>query len=292
MNAECLYLNIENTSKIILACYKKMAILEMKGLDTSLEYEKTLKSMELLSSLEDSYYAMLSSDKILEEKFYAYIGWKFDNRKLKNYATGYYRLFHEFPDEELINVRMFTKLSTLKSIEVIDENETRIRNMGEIVAYLFERKNVMFLDILDDDIDNPDYAPIRKTLIKAKYDQAFMLKKSNVTCEVDQEDIECVGIGNDLFDVETLGMKLSKLNDKSIEANYRSVILNLAYIKSCLLQVHPFLVFELISKFENKKEKGEVNDTPGYQLFMKTLEEIVPLRDRYLITDNTLKRKI
>lgn len=292
MTAECLYLNITNISRMILACYKKMSILEMKGLDTSLEYEKTLKNMETLSMIEDGYYSMLSSDKLLERNFYTYIAWKFDQKKLNSYATGYYRLFHEFPDEELINIRMFNRLSTLKNIEVTNEKYTENRKMGEIVSYLFERKNMMFLDILDDEINVPEYSSIRKTLIKAKYDHAFMLKKSNVTCEVMQEDIECVGIGNDLLDVKTLGMKMSKLNEKSIEANYRSVILNLAYIKSCLLQVHPILIYQLINEFEEKLKKGEVSNTTGYQLFMKTLEDIIPLRDKYLITDKTLKRKI
>ncbi len=291
MNAESLYLTITNLSNIILACYKKLAILEIKGLESSPEYEKILRCMELYSKLEDGYYDKLFSDKKLEEEFMSYIGHKFDDRHLRNYATGYYRLFHEFPNEELVNVRMFSRLSTMKSVEVVKEVNP-LPNIDSIVDYLFERKNHIFLDVLEDDIDNPNYKSVRNVLIKAKYDQAFMMKKKEVTCEVSQEEIECVGIGNDIHDVETLGLKLSKLSDKTIEHNYRSVILNIAYIKSALIQCHPFLVYELIDRFEKKLDSKEVSDTPGYRLFMGVLDSIPQIREQYLITDATLKRKL
>ena len=57
MDSKNLFLSISNITKNILICYKRMAMLDEKGMSSSLEYEKCLKMLDELTKVEDYYYS-------------------------------------------------------------------------------------------------------------------------------------------------------------------------------------------------------------------------------------------
>ena len=70
MDAKTLFLSINNLTKSILLCYRKLCVLDFKGKSASVEYEKLLKLVDTLTELEDYYYSFIfNADNNLKDAF-------------------------------------------------------------------------------------------------------------------------------------------------------------------------------------------------------------------------------
>lgn len=288
INGENAYYSLVGIGTSILSHYKKLADLEIKDQTSSQEYEKVIKNIKTLTKFEDYYYGLLIDPKFNVE-FQAFLATKCTQREFDNYTAGYYKLFHEFSDEELVKLRIYSKIIENMKIEAV--LSSGITGLDKAVEYILERKNKMFIDLINEDAENPQYKEIRKMIVKAKYDNAFILKKKDLVYDADENMLEALGVGNDIEEVATLGKKMSKLSEKSINANVRSILLNIAYIKSCLAQFPDNLVEQIKERFNDMLESGEISDTPGFQLFIDTLDQVSETKKRHITDNMKLKRK-
>ena len=109
MDSKNLFLSISNITKNILICYKRMAILDEKGMSSSLEYEKCLRMLDELTKVEDYYYSCFFND--LDKNFCGFVDLlvqsysEEDFNKIRN--GEWYLLFREADDDLLCGYRMY-----------------------------------------------------------------------------------------------------------------------------------------------------------------------------------------
>lgn len=277
MDVESVFITLQNLSNYIYYCYKKLSKLEKNKKEYSLEYENTLLLIDELSILEDEFYNYINNNKDI-----AYVISKFSYEKIKAYKKPYFVLFHKFSKEELISMRIFNKIYCLYSDRELAKDDNFI---GLEYSYISDKTHRLFLDILVDMIyDIKDNSSIKNCIIDAKNDCDFTMKDNNIPYtlkfdnDFDSSYAKCF--------IGELGRKLSNIGKKTIEQNYRSVILNVAYIRSLVISCNQNMIDDLIDEFQLEHERGNIEDTEGYDLFMDILYSKEELTEEYTDTDD------
>lgn len=289
MKCEELFTSLECISSFILIYYQKLSHLELLNKKNSLEYEQCLKELEKMLVMESKYYDEFKNNITLINEFLLYMKKVYGEKKFSSYDKSYFLLFHEFDQPDLIAMRIFNQVKLIASSSLILESGEE--ELNEYFNYLCERQHKLFLDIIEDTINDKDYSSYKNMLISAKYDSAFVLRKNEVNEDLDEYEVNSISIGKYIEDLEELGLKISKLDEEKVEKNVRSVILNICYLKSIIIQSQSILIEDMIQKFNEYLRDGKINNTFGYQIFMNILNSKCNLTEYYLTDDYSLKRK-
>ena len=176
LSEENLYFSIKSVTQILYRLYCRLAILESQEKDTSLEYEKTLKLIEFYTALEDQYYEnvekLLKKDEEIVERMYVntLLSTESNFSPEKSLSDPSYMIFHDFKENDVVPMRMATKL-----YEISIQNSEEANQLGKRVYNEYEsQRDTYFIDIIDSMIKDNTYKNFKKMIIKSKYKIAFI----------------------------------------------------------------------------------------------------------------------
>lgn len=288
MDSKNLFLSISNITKNILICYKRMAMLDEKGMSSSLEYEKCLRMLDELTKVEDYYYSCFFND--LDKNFCGFVDLlvqsysEEDFNKIRN--GEWYLLFREVDDDLLCGYRMYLHVRNCMAFNMI--SNTIHKEASDAYRGTTARKNNIFLNLIKEVKEDSKCGSHKKEINKALYDFSFIYKidkdarPSEVMEALDDEEKR-------VFD--KLCRKIVKLNESTMSSprNFRSLSLNTCYLKSLLI-IMPLLMSnkilnQIISEDTTDKEKC------GYIALQSLIRMAPELKRKYNRKDFTLKRK-
>lgn len=283
MSAEEKYIPIKRISYEILTEYKKLAKLEKKELTHSDSYKATLSRIKTLTQLEDALYfdisfessefiSNIASEALLEIN---------NDKPVSFFHSDSSILFCDLSDEELVASRIIRKLLSLHIR--VDSSRTQY-NLVNITEYLTESKYTLYFNILDDELNNPDY-------IKSKYDIAFVLSYKN-KIKPPKCDLDSKVLNDDITYVAECFYKISLLDSQSIklESNQKKLFFITTYLRTILLGLgidYAYFIYEQMIK--NMKENGiEPND--GINIIEDLILNLDEDKKKYLDGNYELKR--
>lgn len=291
MDAKSLFLSINNLTKIILLCYRKLSILDMKGMSASAEYEKTLKLVDTLSELEDYYYSFIfNGDKSLKDTFMDELLSLYNISELKLMAGGeWYLLFNDVSDEALCGFRIKNHMNNVFSRKILGGTGCPNEAVNSY-AYSVEKRKQIFLDSVRELCESDECGNHKKEMYFSLYNFAFIYKKDNTVEKASFPAI--VGNGKDIETVTNLSRKMVRLNEKSVNtsSNFRKISLNMCYIKSMLAMLPEYISHNIIDTIGRDSDIN--GDSYGYKLLLSIFDESNELRSKYNGDDFTLKRRI
>lgn len=291
MDAKSLALSINNLSKCILICYRKLCVLDIQGKSSSLEYEKTLKIVDALTNLEDYYYDFIFSDnnglkdKIMDELFELY-----DVSELKYMATGeWYLLFDNLSDETLCGFRIINHINNVFSRKILSSAGCPSEAV-DTYAYSVEKRKKIFLDSVRDICESGECGSHKKEMYSSLYDFSFIYKKDDTVEKTSFPAV--VGNGKDVKTVLALSNKMVRLNENSANSssNFRRISLNTCYIRSMLAILPEYVSNNIIDTISHDSNTNK--DNYGYKMLLSIFDESNELKSKYNDDDFTLRRKI
>ena len=295
MTSKDLYLSLKNMTEMLYVHYRRLAFLESKGLENTLEYNLTLKNIESIKRFESMLY-MFVIDRVKKDKdtIVHILGYLCMNDTrlqlddlIKNYSLV---VFNDLSVDDIVSVRISSIL-----FEIYLEYCNKTSNSEKYNEIFEAKRNKFFIDMLSKQIDDESFKPFRGIMCKAKYDYAFAYPMEAVDVETNIEFDAMIVVKN-TNELLSFYEKLSKLNDNSINspANARKILLTIPFVKACATQlleldddsVDAFMGMANITDniLGNKTDSGK-------QLFFKILEDAKRESDEYLGDDYSLKRK-
>ena len=291
MDAKTLFLSINNLTKSILLCYRKLCVLDFQGKSASVEYEKLLKLVDTLTELEDYYYSFIfNADNNLKDAFMDELLGLYNISQLKLISSGeWYLLFNEVSDEILCGFRIINHMNSVFSRRVLDG--TGCPNEAvKSYAYSVEKRKQIFLDSVRELCESGECGIHKKEMYSSLYDFAFIYKKDN---SVEKSEFPAiVGNGKDIETIVNLSNKMLKLNEKSVNSNsnFRKISLNICYIKSILAILPKYLSNNIIESIDQNSNVDR--NSFGYKMLLSIFNVSNEVRDKYNDDGFTLKRKI
>ena len=170
MDSKNLFLSISNITKNILICYKRMAMLDEKGMSSSLEYEKCLRMLDELTKVEDYYYSCFFND--LDKNFCGFVDLlvqsysEEDFNKIRN--GEWYLLFREVDDDLLCGYRMYLHVRNCMAFNMI--SNTIHKEASDAYRGTTARKNNIFLNLIKEVKEDSECGSHKKEINKALYD--------------------------------------------------------------------------------------------------------------------------
>lgn len=295
LSEENLYFSIKSVTQILYRLYCRLAILESQEKDTSLEYEKTLKLIEFYTALEDQYYEnvekLLKKDEDIVERMYVntLLSTESNFSPEKSLSDPSYMIFHDFKENDVVPMRMATKL-----YEISIQNSEEANQLGKRVYNEYEsQRDTYFIDIIDSMIKDNTYKNFKKMLIKAKYKIAFINKKRKPEEPSDDMIISTAMAVANSKEIISYAQKMYRLNKSSIESpsNTRKILLSSAYIRANLLQMDELALEILNTLLTIGEDVGELKPGDGKTLFDSILKKEKEDKETFKEKGNTLKRK-
>lgn len=288
MDSKNLFLSISNITKSIFICYKRMAMLDEKGMSSSLEYEKCLRMLDKLIKVEDYYYSCFFND--LDKNFSGFVDLlvqsysEEDFNKIRN--GEWYLLFREVDDDLLCGYRMYLHVRNSMAFNMV--SNTIHKEASDAYRGTTARKYNLFLTLIKEVKEDSKCASHKKEINKALYDFSFIYKidkdarLSEVIEALDEEEIR-------IFD--KLCRKIAKLNESTMSSpkNFRSLSLNTCYLKSLLI-VMPLLMSNKTLNQINSEDAID-REKCGYKALQSLIRMAPELKGKYNRKDFTLKRK-
>ena len=288
MDSKSLFLSISNITKNILICYKRMAMLDEKGMSSSLEYEKCLRMLDELTKIEDYYYSCFFND--LDKNFSGFVDLlvqSYSEEDFNKIRSGkWYLLFREVDDDLLCGYRMYLHVRNSMAFNMI--SNTIHKEASEAYRGTIARKNNLFLSLIKEVKEDSECTSHKKEINKALYDFSFIYKidkdakLSETMGALDNEEIR-------IFD--KLCRKIVKLNESAMSSpkNFRSLSLNTCYLKSLLI-VMPLLMSNKTLNQINSEDAID-KEKCGYKALQSLIRMAPELKGKYNRKNFTLKRK-
>lgn len=288
MDSKSLFLSISNITKNILICYKRMAMLDEKGMSSSLEYEKCLRMLDELTKIEDYYYSCFFND--LDKNFSGFVDLlvqSYSEEDFNKIRSGkWYLLFREVDDDLLCGYRMYLHVRNSMAFNMI--SNTIHKEASDAYRGTIARKNNLFLSLIKEVKEDSECTSHKKEINKALYDFSFIYKidkdakLSETMGALDNEEIR-------IFD--KLCRKIVKLNESAMSSpkNFRSLSLNTCYLKSLLI-VMPLLMSNKTLNQINSEDAID-KEKCGYKALQSLIRMAPELKGKYNRKNFTLKRK-
>lgn len=290
-----IYYSLRNITSILYRLYHKLTILETMGKDSSLEYEKTLKLIELYTAIEDQYYEktekLVEDDDEIIERLYVnnMISTASTFPPDKQLSDPTYIIFHDVKEDDIIPMRMANKLFETSVMTRKTDDEMGKRLFSEYES----QKGTYFVEILDALSKDEICKEFRNELIKAKYKVAFINKRRRAK---EASDDFLISTANEVVNAQeilTYARKMYGLSQKSIEApsNARKLLLTMAYIRANMLQMGEIGMQALNTLLYMGEQAGDLVPKDGKKLLEGILNYEKEDKETFKSKGETLKRK-
>lgn len=284
------YNRLKMYAMFIYTMYRRLAKFEYEGKRDSVNYLKTLETINNLKQSEKEYYDTLCrlGDKkqlliynILSQK--EMLG---QISQPKQIYDPSYLFSNKLKSSDVILMRVSAKITDL--FRHMHYQDPATLNIYDTYAPIRDK---YFLDVLSSQIDDFEYKDYRKMLIDAKYNYAFVYDKD--VCELldydkEDEDNENIDLIVSLGTVLEYKDKFAKLNNRTLLSpnNRKRFLLDVNYIRACALGVPNEYLEVLKYSIEGQKEISE-----GSMVFVKILEMAIEDKNIFDEGDIPYKRK-